>query len=68
MEYNFIDELKEAQMKLNISQKAMCSILFNVPFRTYQSWLLGEKVPPKYYQDLIVFRLRSYIKNPVDGI
>lgn len=63
MEYNFVDELKEAQIELNISQKAMCSILFNVPFRTYQSWLLGEKLPPEYYQQLILFKVQSNIEN-----
>ena len=65
MEYNFIEELKTAQLELKISQKAMCAILFNVPTRTYQSWLLGEKLPPKYYQELILFRLQTYIKQQV---
>lgn len=61
MTKDFIEELKDIQNRLNISQIEMCNILFNVPFRTYQSWVLGEKSPPKHYQDLIIFRLHQYM-------
>lgn len=32
-------------------------MLYNVPSRTLQSWLLGEKEPPVYVQKLILYRL-----------
>lgn len=60
---NFIEELKKAQLQLNITQKKMCEVLYGVPLRTYQSWLLGEKLPPIYYQKLILHRLSNYHRN-----
>ena len=59
----FDDELKKHQEQLGFTQSKMCELLFGVPSRTYQSWLLGEKTPPIYYQKLILHRLESYKNN-----
>ncbi|GKX53905.1 hypothetical protein SOASR030_00170 [Leminorella grimontii] len=56
---NFVEELKNAQLRLNLTQVKMCEVLYGVPLRTYQSWLLGEKLPPIYYQHLILYRLSN---------
>jgi DNA-binding transcriptional regulator YiaG len=53
----FSDELKNWQKELNYNQKEFSDMLYNVPSRTLQSWLLGEKEPPVYVQKLIVYRL-----------
>ena len=53
----FSNELKNWQEKLNYNQKEFSNMLYNVPSRTLQSWLLGEKEPPVYVQKLILYRL-----------
>ncbi|OBX78207.1 hypothetical protein A9306_09725 [Moraxella atlantae] len=63
MEINFVEELKRLQSVLKLNQRQMCELLYNVPLRTYQSWLLGEKLPPEYYQQLILFKVQSNIEN-----
>jgi hypothetical protein len=62
MEKAFADELKNYQKDLELTQSSMCEVLYGVPLRTYQSWLLGEKIPPIYYQKLIIHRLEVYNK------
>jgi DNA-binding transcriptional regulator YiaG len=59
----FSDELKNWQKELNYNQKEFGNILYNVPSRTLQSWLLGEKEPPVYVQKLIVYRLVTLTSN-----
>jgi len=56
----FDSELKKYQESFGFTQSKMCDLLFGVPSRTYQSWLLGEKHPPIYYQKLILHRLETY--------
>lgn len=58
----FDSELKKYQECFGFTQSKMCELLFGVPSRTYQSWLLGEKHPPTYYQKLILHRLEAYNK------
>gem|GEM_PF-3433972 len=58
----FDSKLKEYQENFGFTQSKMCKLLFGVPSRTYQSWLLGEKHPPTYYQELILHRLEAYNK------
>lgn len=61
---NFCEKLNQYKSDLNITQKELCANLYNVPHRTVQSWLQGEKEPPEYMQDLILFKLESLkIKN-----
>lgn len=59
---NFENELKKYQDLFGLTQAKMCELLFGVPSRTYQSWLLGEKHPPIYYQKLILHRLEAHNK------
>lgn len=59
MEYKFSDSLNDEKHKLGVTQVELCKILFNVPHRTLQSWLQGEKEPPLYVQELILFRLKN---------
>lgn len=59
---SFDHELKRYQNLFGLTQSKMCELLFGVPSRTYQSWLLGEKHPPTYYQKLILYRLETYDK------
>lgn len=54
---NFSEELKKEQKRLNLKQAELCKILHGVPLRTIQSWLHGEKVPPSYYQKLVLEKL-----------
>ena len=63
MNKDFISKLKQYQNKLGVSQAQMCEILYGVPYRTYQSWCLGEKLPPSYYQKLIISRLESFHRD-----
>lgn len=67
MKLTFVLELKKYQSELNITQSSMCEVLYGVPLRTFQSWLLGEKLPPIYYQKLIVHRLEAYNKSLKDA-
>jgi DNA-binding transcriptional regulator YiaG len=53
----FSSELKNWQKKFNCTQKEFSKMLYNVPNRTLQSWLLDEKEPPKYVQELVLFKL-----------
>ena len=59
----FCHTLKEMKEELEVSQKELCSILYDVPHRTLQSWLQGDKEPPLYVQNLIVFKLNENIQN-----
>ncbi len=54
---NFALALKKYKDEMNITQLEMCSILFDVPHRTLQSWLQNEKLPPDYVKLLILNRL-----------
>lgn len=54
----FSDELKKARNSVGISQKALAKEL-ELPFRTYQSWELGDRTPPKYVQKLLLEKLNS---------
>ena len=60
----FSEELKKWQIVLSCSQKELGELLYNVPTRTIQSWILGEKEPPVYVQELICFKLKS-IENDI---
>ena len=62
----FSEKLKHWQIELDMSQKELSEVLYNIPTRTIQSWFLGEKEPSQYIQLLIEFRVSSYIKNLAD--
>jgi DNA-binding transcriptional regulator YiaG len=53
----FCQELQKKKEELAFSQKEMCDFLYEVPHRTLQSWLRGEKEPPLYVQRLVMFKL-----------
>jgi len=55
----FSEELKNWQEKYGCNQKDFSEILYRVPNRTLQSWLLGEKEPPQYVQKLIIYKLKA---------
>lgn len=57
----FSDKLEQMRKKLNVTQEGLCELLFDVPIRTLQSWLSGDKEPPKYVQKLIIFKLKNLI-------
>lgn len=61
----FSTKLKMYQKNMKLSQGEVCALLYGVPMRTVQSWILGEKEPPLYYQKLILFRLEYLQKNNV---
>lgn len=63
MDSSFSEKLNQAKKELGVTQVELCNALFNVPHRTLQSWLQGEKEPPAYIQKLILFRLRV-LSNP----
>lgn len=54
---NFALALKKYKDEMNVTQLEMCSLLFDVPHRTLQSWLQNEKLPPNYVKSLILNRL-----------
>jgi len=56
---NFSQQLSIKKEELKLSQRELCALLYNVPHRTLQSWLQGEKYPPMYVQELILFKLNS---------
>jgi DNA-binding transcriptional regulator YiaG len=64
----FSTELKNWQTKLNCNQKEFSCILYNIPNRTLQSWLLGEKQPPVYVQKLIIHKLENNEKISIKTI
>ncbi len=68
MSIKFEEELKKHQKRLGCSQKQMCGLLFDVPVRTLQSWLLGEKLPPSYYHKLVLYKLDSAPENREDSV
>jgi len=55
----FSEQLKSWQKEYNCSQKELGEILYRIPNRTVQSWILGEKEPPVYVQKLVEFKLES---------
>lgn len=57
----FSEKLKTARISSGLSQKALADKI-EVPFRTYQSWELGDRVPPKYVQNLLLEKL-NHRKN-----
>lgn len=57
MEIDFPKKLKQEQIRLGLKQSDLCILLHGVPLRTLQSWLHGEKLPPPYYQRLVVEKL-----------
>lgn len=59
----FAQKLKQMKKELDVSQKELCSLLYNVPHRTLQSWLQGDKEPPTYVQNLIAFKLNNEIND-----
>lgn len=61
MTASFSEKLNQAKQELGVTQIELCQVLFDVPHRTLQSWLQGEKEPPKYVQNLILFRLNSLL-------
>lgn len=63
MDSSFSERLNQAKKELGVTQVELCNALFNVPHRTLQSWLQGEKEPSVYVQKLILFRLRALL-NP----
>ena len=58
---NFSSDLKKEQNRLGLKQTELADLLFGVPLRTLQSWLHGEKYPPKYYQKLVLHYLTQYV-------
>jgi DNA-binding transcriptional regulator YiaG len=59
MKKKFSKTLNEYKKELNVTQSELCALLYDVPHRTIQSWLQGEKEPSKYVQSLILFKLES---------
>lgn len=59
---NFSTKLNIKKEHLGLTQKELCQRLYNIPHRTLQSWLQGEKEPPPYIQSLILFKLEY--ENP----
>jgi hypothetical protein len=53
----FSQELKKEKKRLALKHAELCEFLHGVPLRTLQSWLRGEKLPPLYYQKLILEKL-----------
>ena len=48
----FKDELYEIRRTQNLTQKEMARKLV-IPYRTYQAWEAGYRLPPKYTQEVI---------------
>lgn len=59
----FCHKLQKKKEELGISQRELCTILYDVPQRTLQSWLQGDKEPPAYVQMLILFKLQIQLDN-----
>jgi DNA-binding transcriptional regulator YiaG len=55
----FCHRLQNKKEELQVSQKELCTILYQVPHRTLQSWLQGDKEPPLYIQELIIYKLNE---------
>lgn len=60
---NFSEQIRSYKTKLNVSQKQLCELLYGVPHRTLQSWLMDEKTPPEYVCSLIIKRLESVVEQ-----
>ena len=58
----FSEELKEARAQARLSQQALAELI-KVPKRTYESWEMGERVPPMYAQLLVLEKVRSLAEN-----
>lgn len=68
MSPNFSENLNQAKKSLGLTQVELCQVLFNVPHRTLQSWLQGEKEPPMYVQKLILFRLNGLLISNSENV
>lgn len=55
----FQKELKKIKESNRLTQKQLCEDLCEVPHRTLQSWLQGEKSPPSYVQKLVLDKLSA---------
>lgn len=60
MTSNFTTQLHEIKKEQSMTQAELSNVLFDVPLRTLQSWLHGEKLPPKYVQELVLFKLANH--------
>lgn len=61
---NFQETLQKEQKRLGLKQAELCELLHGIPLRTLQSWLHGEKLPPLYYQELVLEKLqKTAVKN-----
>jgi len=54
----FSEEIKKAREASGLSQQALAKVL-DVPSRTYESWEMGERTPPKYVQALLLEKVQS---------
>jgi len=60
---DFSIKLKKYKDCMGITQLEMCSILFDVPHRTLQSWIQNEKLPPDYVKMLIINRIDDVFQS-----
>ena len=64
---DFSLRLKKYKDSMGITQLEMCSILFDVPHRTLQSWLQNEKLPPQYVRMLVINRIEMVFQSRMLG-
>lgn len=52
------DDIKTLRESYNLSRKEFCEY-FGIPYRTLQSWELGDRECPDYVIELIKYRLQN---------
>ena len=54
----FRAQLKKDRARLEITQAQLSDVL-GVPKRTIESWEMGDRKPPDYVQQLILYKLKE---------
>ena len=52
------EDIKSLRERYNLTRKQFCE-MFGIPYRTLQSWELGDRECPDYVFNLIKYRLQN---------
>ena len=56
------NEIKKAREEAGLSIKELADLLGS-PYRTIQTWNLGERKPPEWIEQLVIKEIKNYKKQ-----
>lgn len=57
-----MNKIKEKREQLNLTREELCKT-FDIPYRTLQSWEIGDRKPPKYVEKLLLNAMENIKKK-----